>query len=207
MKLFDYQRSTASYRVRIALNLKGISYETNEISLLDGQQHSTEYKTLNPQGLVPTLLDGEQHISQSLAIIEYLDRVYPNPILLPEDAKLAAKVRSFAYVIACEMHPLNNLRVLHYLKDELGIDEPKKLAWYHHWLKLGFNSLEQMLTNNQSPGPFCFGDVVSLADICLIPQVFNANRFNFDMSNYPKLLKVNEHCLTLTTFKQASPER
>ncbi|WP_454780261.1 maleylacetoacetate isomerase [Legionella sp. WA2022007384] len=208
MKLYDYFRSTACYRVRIALNLKDITYEKIDIHLVNhgGEQHSAEYKAVNPQELVPSLEINEQIISQSLAIIDYLDETYPTPALLPQNPLDKATVRSLALIVACDMHPLNNLRVLNRLKEQFQASETQVTEWYHHWLKAGFDAFEAKLMNLKRSQPFCFGDAVTLADLCLIPQVYNAHRFHFAMNNYPLINEINAHCLTLEQFKKAAPE-
>lgn len=205
LKLYDYIRSSASYRVRIALAVKGVEYTQVPVHLLNngGEQHSVEYLAVNPQGLVPCLLSEEGTFTQSMAIMEYLEERYPDPAILPESAEQRAYVRSIAQIIACDMHPLNNLRVLNFITDVLGHDKNVKMAWYHHWLRLGFNSLEILLNNQQLYGQCCFADQVTLADICLIPQIANAFRFRFPMDDYPTLMAINNHCLTLPAFKSA----
>jgi maleylacetoacetate isomerase len=207
MILYDYFRSTACYRVRIALNLKAISYEKHTIHLIEegGQQHSQTYRHINPQELVPTLNTHEGSLSQSLAIIEYLDETIPNPPLLPKKPFDKAQVRSLALLIACDVHPLNNLRVLNYLKTEFQANETQSTQWYHHWLKVGFDAFEKKLHHLERTSNFCFGDSPSLADLCLIPQVFNAHRFHFLMDEYPLINEINAHCLTLKAFQEASP--
>ncbi|TAL63414.1 MAG: maleylacetoacetate isomerase [Legionella sp.] len=203
MKLYDYYRSTACYRVRIALNLKNCDYEKVPVHLIDngGEQHSSEYKQINPQELVPSLEINGQIISQSLAIIEFLDEVFPKSPLLPQDPFIRAELRSLALIVACDMHPLNNLRVLNRLKAEFKANEDQVNAWYHHWLKAGFDAFEAKLNklppNNSG---FCYGDTPTLADVCLIPQVFNAHRFHFAMDAYPIINKINDHCLSLSAF-------
>jgi maleylacetoacetate isomerase len=208
MKLYDYFRSTACYRVRIALNLKGIVYEKENIHLINngGEQHSPEYRQTNPQELVPALEVEGQIISQSLAIIEYLDEAYPTPALLPQNPLDRAAVRSLALIVACDMHPLNNLRVLNRLKEEFNAEQTEVTQWYHHWLKKGFDAFEAKLRQMNRSAPFCFGDSVSLADLCLIPQVYNAHRFNFAMDAYPLIQEINTHCLLLKAFQAASPD-
>ncbi|WED42004.1 maleylacetoacetate isomerase [Legionella cardiaca] len=208
MKLYDYYRSTASYRVRIALNVKNISYEKIAVRLAghDGEQHRTEYLELNPQGLVPTLDENGHILSQSLAIIEYLDEISPSPPLLPTNPLGRAQVRSMAFTIACDMHPLNNLRVLTRLRDQFKATEPQVMDWYHHWLKLGFDALEKKLQALPHKNQFCYGNEITMADICLIPQVFNANRFGFSMTDYPIINEINDYCLTLSPFKDAVPQ-
>ncbi|MCW8399769.1 maleylacetoacetate isomerase [Legionella sp. PATHC038] len=208
MKLYDYFRSTACYRVRIALNLKNIAYEKINIHLVNhgGQQHSPEYRAVNPQELVPSLEINQRVLSQSLAIIDYLDETYPNPALLPPDPWDKAIVRSLALIVACDMHPLNNLRVLNRLKEQFQADEAQVTEWYHHWLKAGFDAFEMKLQQIKRSPSFCFGDTVTLADLCLIPQVYNAHRFHFAMDNYPLINEINAHCLTLEPFQKAVPE-
>lgn len=208
MKLYDYFRSTACYRVRIALNLKNIAYEKIDIHLVNhgGEQHSPEYQAINPQELVPSLEINGHIISQSLAIISYLDETYPNPALLPQNPLDRATVKSLALIVACDMHPLNNLRVLNRLKNQFQANETQVTEWYHHWLKSGFDALEAKLQQIKRSQPFCFGNTVTLADLCLIPQVYNANRFHFAMDNYPLIMEINAHCLTLESFQKAAPE-
>ncbi len=209
MKLLGYWRSSAVYRVRIALNLKGIDVEHESIHLVKhgGEQHQAEYAALNPQQLVPTLLDAEEDLvlTQSLAIIEYLEECYPEPSLLPHRAQERALVRAMALSVACETHPLNNLRVLQYLTGELELDETSKNAWYHHWVHQGFSALEKQL--EQYAGRYCFGDSVTLADLCLIPQVYNANRFGVDLADYPHIRRIWDNCHQLDAFIQAVPEQ
>ena len=208
LELFDYFRSTASYRVRIALNIKGVNYKTTEIHLVEGggQQHSQAYQSINPSKLVPTLklADGTS-ISQSTAIIEYLEETYPNPALLPKDAIERAKVRTICNIVAADIHPLNNLRVLQYLQKEFDVSDENKTTWYHNWIQKGFSAIESLLEQNSSNGKFCFGDNVSMADLYLIPQVYNANRFNCPLDDFPIIYSINQHCLTLEAFAKASP--
>lgn len=208
MKLYDYFRSTASYRVRITLNLKNINYETIAVHLTNngGEQHQQEYLAVNPQGLVPTLAENGHILSQSLAIIEYIDEIVPAPPLLPPAPFARAQVRSLALLIACDMHPLNNLRVLNQLRQQFSADEEQINRWYHHWLKLGFDAFEQKLQNLPRKQSFCYGNAVSLADICLVPQVFNANRFGFAMDGYPAINAIVESCRQLPAFLKAAPE-
>ena len=208
MKLYDYYRSSASYRVRIALNIKNIRYERMPVHLIQegGEQNLPLYRELNPQGLVPTLIANDQIITQSLAIIEYLEEIEPAPPLLPKDALGRAMVRSMALLIACETHPLNNLKVLNYLRHELQCTEIQVKTWYHHWLKQSFDALEQRLTTSCRKQKLCYGNTVSIADIFLIPQVYNAHRFEFSMSNYPLINEIYEHCCGLDAFKKAEPE-
>ena len=208
MKLYDYFRSTACYRVRIALNIKNIHYNKIPIHLVDngGEQHSAEYHQINPQELVPSIEANGQIISQSLAIIEYLEEIFPEVPILPHTILDKAHVRSLALMVACDMHPLNNLRILNRLKSQFKATESDVLEWYHHWLKAGFDAFEEKLQHMKRSKPVCFGDSASLADICLIPQVYNANRFNFSMANYPLIQEINAYCMTLAAFKNAAPE-
>ena len=202
--LYDYFRSSASYRVRIALNLKGLAYDSVPVSLLDNAQRAPEYLSKNPQGLVPALLDGEQLLTQSLAICEYLEETYPQPALLPNDAIGRARVRALALSIACDIHPLNNLRVLRRLEAQFAADQAGKDAWYQHWIQSGFEAFEQQIQSTH--GQYCFGDTVTLADLALVPQVYNARRFNCDLSAYPTMLAIEQRCLALDAFARATPE-
>lgn len=206
LKLFSYWRSSAAYRVRIALAHKGLTAEQVPVHLLKegGQQHAADYKRLNPAELVPVLQHDELTLNQSLAIIEYLDAVYPASPLLPQSPAQAAQVRAVALDIACDIHPLNNLRVLQYLTGELGVSEQQKTDWMLHWLRQGFNALEQKLA--ATAGLCCFGDGVTLADVCLVPQVYNALRFQLDLAPYPTIERIYRHCCTLPAFAQAAPE-
>ncbi|MFN0041351.1 MAG: maleylacetoacetate isomerase [Burkholderiales bacterium] len=206
MKLFGFFRSSASYRVRIALNMKQLPYEQASIHLSKGQQFEAEFAALSPQRLVPVLEEGDLRLFQSLAIIEYLDEKFPHPPLLPGDAPGRQRVRSLAQQIACEIHPLNNVRVLNYLTNVLGVTEAEKLAWYAHWVQFGFEALEKRLSTERQTGRFCHGDVPGLADIALVPQVANANRFKVDLSPYPAILAINKACLALDAFFQAAPQ-
>ena len=207
MKLYDYYRSTASYRVRIALHLKKITYQKCTIHLINegGEQHSPHYLEFNPQGLVPTLDDNGVVLFQSLAIIDYLDEKYPTPPLLPTDPIARAYIKSLALIIACDVHPLNNLRVLQRLKEDFKATESQVEAWYHHWLKAGFDAFELQLQRLPRSKDVCYGSEISLADLCLIPQVFNANRFNFSMDDYPLIRRINDHCQTIEAFIEAAP--
>lgn len=207
MKLYSYFRSSAAFRVRIALNLKGLSYDTQAVHLLKqgGEQHSAEYAAINPSELVPTLLDQQYVLTQSLSILEYLEEAYPKTALLPQNLQQRAQIRAFAQHIACEIHPLNNLRVLQYLEQTLAVSNSEKMAWYQHWIKLGFHSLEQQLQH--SNGKYCFGEQASFADCCLIPQIYNAKRFQIDLTEYPKIQSIYTHCMQLAAFQQAAPEQ
>lgn len=209
MKLYGYFRSSAAYRVRIALNLKGLDYEHVSVHLLKdgGQQFSESYKSLNPTSLIPTLVDGELAIGQSMAILEYLEETHPKPALLPSDAAGRARVRAIAQTIACDIHPLNNLRVLKHLKNGMGLDEETKNDWYRHWIDVGLNSLEAMLANSPATGRYCHGDEVTLADVVLVPQVFNARRFNCDLSTMPTVTRIADTCSELDAFIHAEPAR
>ncbi|WP_172198134.1 maleylacetoacetate isomerase [Niveibacterium sp. COAC-50] len=209
MKLYTYFRSSAAYRVRIALNLKGIVAEQLPVHLVrnGGEQKLPAYRALNPQGLVPALEDEGALLTQSLAIMEYLEETHPRPALLPADAVGRARVRAIAQSIACEIHPLNNLRVLGYLGGELGLSDEQKHAWYQHWVCLGFEALERQLARDAATGRFCHGDTPTFADCCLVPQVFNARRFDIDLSPYPTLQRIDAHCATLEAFAAAAPAR
>lgn len=204
MKLYDYPRSSAAYRVRIALNLKGLAWEAIPVNLLEGAQRGEDYRALNPTGLVPSLDTGEGLLGQSLAIIEYLEERFPEPPLLPAGAFARARARALALQVACDIHPLNNLRVLQYLVGEFGIDEQQKLAWYHHWLQQGLAALERQLASGSSA--FCCGERPGLADICLVPQLYNARRFGLDLAPYPRLVAIDEACSRLESFAAAHPD-
>ena len=209
MKLYGYFRSSAAFRVRIALNLKGLGYEQAAIHLRKNEQRHPAYLALQPQGLVPALeADDGGIFIQSLAIIEYLDETHPAPPLLPARAAARARVRALAQAIACDIHPIDNLRVLRYLVKPLGHDEAAVEAWFNHWIKLGFEGVERLLGGDGQAGKFCHGDAPGLADICLVPQVFNAQRYpSFDMTPYPAIRRIFEHCMTLDAFERARPER
>lgn len=205
MKLYSYFRSSAAYRVRIALNLKGLPYEMDFVHLTKdgGRQHSAEFNAVNPAKLVPALrLDGGDVLTQSLAIIDYLDEAHPQPPLLPVDPVQRAKVRAVALTIACDIHPIDNLRVLQYLKRTLKHEQSDIDAWYHHWIIQGFNAIEAAI----APGPYCFGAQVTLADVCLVPQVFNARRLKVPLEAFPKIVAVESACLKLVAFDKARPE-
>ncbi|AXK79320.1 maleylacetoacetate isomerase [Pseudolabrys taiwanensis] len=205
MKLYTYFRSSAAYRVRIALNLKGLPYEMVPIHLTKdgGHQHRPEFHTVNPQERVPALaLSTGEVLTQSLAIIEYLDEIQPEPALLPADALARAKARSMAQIVACDIHPLNNLVSLQYLKRELKHEQAAIDAWYHHWVIQGFKAMEEMIM----PGPYLCGAQVTIADICLIPQVYNARRLKVPLDAFPKILAVEAACLKLPAFDKARPE-
>ena len=207
MKLYSYFRSSASFRVRIALALKGIDYEYAAVHLVQGggQQFAAGFKAMNPAALVPVLDDDGTLLTQSLAIIEYLDETRPQAPLLPAAAEDRARVRAIALAIACEIHPLNNLRVLGYLNSTLGIAENQRNAWYRHWVETGLATVEAMLTGDRRTGACCHGDIPTLADICLVPQIFNAQRFNCRLDHVPTVMRIHEHCLTLPAFATSVP--
>lgn len=206
MQLFDYFRSSASYRVRITLNLKGLDCEQVGVNLLKGEHKGEEHLTRNPQGFVPALaLDSGEVLTQSLAIIEYLEEVYPEVAVLPQDAVGRARVRALAQLIACDIHPVDNLRVLKYLTGELGVSEEQKTRWYQHWIEEGFKALETRLSEKET-GTFCHGDSPTLADICLAPQIFNAQRFNVDLTPFPRIMAIHQAFEALDAFKDARPE-
>jgi len=203
MELFTYHRSSAAYRVRIALNYKGIKYSTVPVNLLKVEHRGDDYLRINPQGLVPALrLDDRRVLTQSGAILEWLEENYPSPALLPQDSYDRSMVRGWANIIACDIHPIDNLRVLNYLTGELGVNDEQKQTWYRHWIKLGFDVLEAQV----KAAPYCFGKQVSMADIYLIPQVYNALRFKVEMNHYPKIHAVYKNCNALDAFSQAAPE-
>ncbi|NWL80488.1 maleylacetoacetate isomerase [Pseudomonas taiwanensis] len=211
LTLYGYWRSSAAYRVRIALNLKGLAYRQEAVHLVKdgGQQHQSAYRELNPQGLLPLLVDagnagGEIRIAQSLAILEYLDEVFPVPALLPADPAQRALVRSLAMHIACDVHPLNNLRVLQYLKAELGVADEAKDAWYRHWIALGLAAVEKGL--EAFGGKLSLGSRPGYLEACLVPQVYNARRFDCDLSAYPRILDIAARCDALEAFRNAAPE-
>lgn len=207
--LHSYWRSSAAYRVRIGLNLKGLRYDIVPVHLVrdGGDQHKPGYIETNPQKLVPVLQHGKRLLRQSLAILEYLDEIWPDPSLLPATARERQRVRALAQVIACDVHPLNNLRVVQYLEHEWNVPQPERDAWIRHWIDEGFAAFEAMLQNHPATGHFCEGHAPTLADCCLIPQVYNARRFGVDLSPYPTILRIEEACLALPAFDAARPER
>ena len=208
MKLYGYFRSSAAFRVRIALNLKNLNYESAFIHLRRGDQRQPGFLDINPQGLVPALEVDDTLLIQSLPIIEYLDETYPEPPLLPSDAKGRARVRALAAMVACDIHPINNLRVLRYLLRPLGQDEAAVETWYNHWIAEGFGALERLLAEGGRTGRFCHGDTPGLADIVLVPQVFNANRYqSLDLTPYPTIVRIYQTCLGIDAFAAAHPDR
>jgi maleylacetoacetate isomerase/maleylpyruvate isomerase len=207
VKLYTYFRSSASFRVRIALNLKGIGYEASSVHLPKGEHRAAAYSKVNPQALTPTLeLDDGEQLAQSLAIIEYLDEVHPQPPLLPKDAKGRARVRSLSLLISCEIHPLNNLRTLQYLKRALGQSEDQVNAWYRHWVADGLAKFEADLGRGGT-GKFCHGDSPTMADCCLVPQIFNAKRYQCDLAPYPVTMRIFDACMKLEAFDRAQPSK
>ena len=208
MKLYDYYRSSAAYRLRIGLNLKGIAPERAFVHLRRGEQRDEEYLSLNPQGLVPTLVtDQGDVLTQSVAILEWLDETHPSPPILPRDPAGRARVRSLALAVACDIHPINNTRVLSYLTGTLGVTEEQKNGWYKYWIDTGFEALETRLAREGATGRFCHGDAPTLADICLVPQMANARRVEFDFTPYPTLVRIEAACVALPAFAAAAPAK
>jgi maleylacetoacetate isomerase len=208
IELYDYVRSSAAYRVRIALALKGLTAEKKEIHLVrgGGEQHGAAYKTINPQALVPSVVVNGTTLTQSIAILEYLDEMYPRPALLPSDAVYRAFVRAMTFAVAADIHPIQNLRVLNYLRKELAQPEDKVLDWARHWVVTGLSALEELVTRAPAQGDYCFGDTVSMADICLAPQMVNARRFKADLSVAPRLVAIDARLRTLPAFAQTTSE-
>ncbi|GAA5236421.1 maleylacetoacetate isomerase [Verticiella sediminum] len=208
MKLYGYFRSSAAYRVRIALELKGLSAEHIPVHLVrnGGEQHAAAYASVNPARLVPTLVDDAgHHLVQSMAIVEYLDETHPQPPLLPADALGRARVRALAQTIACDVHPVNNQRVLRYLTETLKVSDDARQAWLHHWMHLGFAAYEAMLAGSDATGRFSHGDTPTLADLCLVPQIYNAQRFQVDLAPYENVRRIGDACLALPAFEKAQP--
>jgi len=207
MRLYTYFRSSAAYRVRIALGLKGLAYDAVPVHLVrgGGEHRQPAYLQLNPAGLVPALEDGGEVLGQSLAIIEYLEEVHPRPALLPQAPLDRARVRAIALAIACDIHPINNLRVLQYLGEVLGAADSQKTDWYRHWVLAGLGGVEALLAGDRRTGDFCHGDVPGLADCCLVPQVFNARRFGCDLSTMPNIVRIAANCETIEAFRLAAP--
>ncbi len=208
LRLYSYWRSSAAYRVRIALNLKRLAYEIVPVHLVrdGGEQHAADYRGLNPQGLVPTLQHRQRAVRQSMAIIEYLDETFPDVPLLPATARERAHVRGLAQVIACDIHPLGNLRVLQHLEREFNASAEQKDAWVRHWLALGLEAVEALLAASPSTGEFCEGETPGMADCLLVPQVYNARRFKLDLAPYPTVRRIDAHCRALEAFQRAAPE-
>ncbi|MGO4222734.1 maleylacetoacetate isomerase [Lysobacter sp. TAF61] len=209
LRLYSYWRSSAAYRVRIGLNLKGLSYETVPVHLLrdGGEQHAPAFREANPQGLVPVLQHGDRLMRQSVAILEYLDETWPQPPLLPASARDRQRVRALSQLVACDVHPLNNLRVLRFFDRNWHVPQPERDNWVLHWIEEGFTALEAMLADHPSTGRFCEGDLPTLADCCLVPQVYNARRFGVDLAKYPTIVRIEQACLALPAFDAARPER
>jgi len=207
MKLYTFFRSSASFRVRIALNHKGLKYDPAGVNLTKGEHLAAGYQSLNPQGLVPALEDGGRLLTQSLAIIEYLDEVHPGPKLLPTDPFDRAYVRAFSQIIACEIHPVNNLRVRKYIKSSYKLDDEGVNAWYRHWIAEGFRAMEAFLARENKHGKHVFRDQVTMADCCLVPQVFNALLYKCDVKPYPGVMRIHEACMKLDAFIQAQPSK
>ena len=204
MRLYDYWRSSAAYRVRIALHWKELDFEQVPIDLRARGQHTEEYLAVNPQGLVPFLQDGDLAIGQSLAIIDYLEETHPTPAVLPSDPKARAQVRAIAQTIASDIHPLNNLRILQYLERDFGADQLKRMIWYHRWVADGFKAIEAKV--RELPGDLCFGDEPTLADICLVPQVYNAKRYEVDLGPFPTIRTISDRCQEIEAFAKAAPQ-
>lgn len=205
IKLYNYFRSSASFRVRIALEVKGLPYDYAPVHLLKGEQLAPDFVKLNPDALVPVLCDGNDVLNQSLAIVEYLEETHPEPTLLPGSASNRAHIRAIALAIACEIHPLNNPRVLKYLKHTFNVEEEARNEWYRHWVKLGFAALETRLSQSPLTGAYCVGDTPTLADVCLVPQVFNGKRFDVAVGDYPTLARIFAHCMAQEAFQRAAP--
>lgn len=207
--LHSYWRSSAAYRVRIGLNLKGLPYDIVPVHLVreGGDQHRETFARTNPQRLVPVLQHGQRMLRQSLAILEYLDEIWPQPPLLPATARDRHRVRALAQLVACDIHPLNNLRVLQYFEHDWGVPQPERARWVEHWITLGFDAFEALLQDHPSTGEFCDGHVPTIADCSLIPQVYNARRFGIDLTPYPTIVRIEKNCLALPEFDAARPER
>ncbi len=208
LTLYSYFRSSAAFRVRIALQLKALPHEVIPVHLLrnGGEQHSQEFQAVNPAAMVPALRTDAATLRQSLAILEFLDETYPAPPLLPADALGRARVRALALTIACDIHPLNNLRVLRYLQTQLQIDEERRNAWHRHWIVVGFAALERLLQSDAMTGRYCHGDAPTLADCCLVPQVFNARRLQVPLADYPTIARIHELCMQSEAFRRAAPD-
>ena len=207
MKLYGYFQSSAAFRVRIALNFKNLEYEQASVNLIKGEHHADDFARINPQQAVPTLVDGDRVLTQSLAIVEYLEEKFPKPPLLPTSADDRARVRALAQLIACDIHPLNNRRVLVYLKNRLGLGKEQRDAWCQHWIAEGFKPLEKGLSGSRQTGSFCHGETPTMADVCLVPQIFNAKRSEVDLGPYPTLMRIFSNCMTLEPFDRAQPSK
>jgi len=208
MILYGYDVSSASYRVRIALALKGVAVTPVRNDLRAGEQRFDDFLAINPQGFVPALvLNDGAVLTQSVAIIEYLDEIHPDPPLLPQAPLARARVRALTQAITCDIHPLNNLRVLKYLQNDLNIDKATRDTWYRHWVRSGFDALERWLERDSASGRFCHGDAPTIADVCLVPQVFNARRFELDLAAYPRIVRIDAACRELREFQAAAPDR
>lgn len=204
-QLYTFFRSSTSFRLRIALAYKQLDYEPHYVSLPKMEHRVPSYRDINPQGLVPLLVEGGRSLIQSMAVIEYLDEIYPDPPLMPKDPIGRIYVRAVSQIVGCEIHPLNNVRVLKHLKAQFGADEATTNAWYEHWVTEGLSSLESYLAREGMSGDFCYGNTVTMADICLVPQIFNARRFNCSLDAYPKLLAITDRCMKLDAFRAAEP--
>jgi len=209
MELYTYFRSSAAFRARIALNLKGLKADYRFVHLVKdgGQQHKPEFKAVNPQGFVPALVDQGHTITQSIAIIEYLEETHPNPPLLPKDPVGRARVRAMALIVAADIHPMQNQRITKYLEKEFKADEPTRKRWIERWITEGFTALEKMVAGNQATGKCCHGDTPSMADVLLVPQMFSARRFGVDVAPYPTLVRIDEYCQTIKAFQDAAPAK
>ena len=207
LKLYTYWRSSAAYRVRIALHLKGLAFESIPVHLVKDEQHASAFKDVNPQELIPVLRHGGRVLTQSLAIMEYLDETFPERPLLPAVARDRQRVRAIAAMVACDIHPLGNLRVQQYLERELGATQEQREAWSRHWIGKGFEAIERVLADSPATGEFCEGDRPTIADCCLVPQVYNARRFNLDMAAFPTISRIDAACQVLEAFQAARPER
>jgi len=205
LKLYGAARSSASFRVRIVLALKGLAHDPSYVSLVKGEHAKPEYRAINTQGLVPALIDEGRLFAQSLAIMEYLDERYPEPPLLPGNLADRAYVRAVAQMVACEVQPLNNLRTLKFLRNKFGLDDAAVAVWYHHWIAEGFAMIERYLTVEHRAGNYCLGDMVTIADCCLVPQVFNARRYGCDLAPFPNVVRITDECMKLTAFEIAQP--
>lgn len=207
LKLYTYWRSSAAYRVRIALNLKGLAFESVPVHLAKDEQHGAVFKDVNPQALIPVLRHGDRVLTQSLAIMEYLDETFPERPLLPAVARDRQRARAIAAMVACDIHPLGNLRVQQYLERELGATQAQREGWTRHWIGKGFEAIERVLADSPATGEFCEGDRPTIADCCLVPQVYNARRFNLDMAAFPTISRIDAACQVLEAFQAARPER